>query len=271
MFWILILIPFATVVTAFLLYRQVGKRDFFKLDIVQFVYAFVLSPLSFVWLKSFLLYFAKNETTHVLSQNQLFLLDTAFSVIFLYLYAFVVMHSLTKTFEVKLQRDPLFDILEHSEQLHLRISHTSMYMLIGLIFTLLAITNMFFPIQSNLTQIGMYTLFGIGVAAGFVAYAGIWLSNFTKGNFLRIIKLIYGVYFMVLIVAYFVFDLRFSGDYGLYWFVFSMLSGMVLASQLFQRSERSRKLVNRFHHKHKEGWSEDNFLTILEKLRPEGK
>lgn len=268
MFWILILIPAATLLTTFLLYKQVGKRDFLKLDIVQFLYAFVFSPLVFVWLKSFLLYMAKNELDLRLSQNQLFLLDTGFSLIFLYFYAFVVIHSLTKTYEVKLQRDPLFDILAHAEEFHLWISHTSMYFLSGLLLTLLGLTNLWVPLSLELSPLSMYGVMTLGLAMGWIGFSAIWLSNFTAGKFLRIIKLFFGIDLTALILGYFWFSPTFSGTFALYWFMLMIFSGVIMASQVVKRSAKSRQFIGRFHHKHGAGWSENNFLLLVDSLRP---
>lgn len=262
MFWFLILIPLATVSAAFLLYRQVGKRDFFKLDIVQFMYAFVFSPLAFIWMKSLLLAIVRNEVGFILSPNQVFIIDTTFSVIFLYIFAFIAIHSLTKTYEVKLQRDPLFNILAHSEQFHLWISHTVIYLLTGLIFLLLGFVNLWLPVSLETSRFEFFSMVSVGVVLGFVLFSAIWLSNFTAYKFLRLIKLVYGIYFSLLCVAYFVASPNFSGSYVLYWFVTSTFFGLLIASQVVKRSERSRKFIRRFHHKHRQGWSEQNFLLL---------
>jgi hypothetical protein len=267
MFWILILVPVVSTLAALLLYRQVGKRDFLKLDLVQFAYAFVFSPIAFIWMKSLLLYLAKNDTDLRLTQNQLFLVDTAFSLIFLYFFAFVVIHSLTKTFEVKLQRDPLFDILEHSEQFHLWISHTSMYLLSGAILTLLSLTNLFLPLNLELRRPEFYLLLLLGFILGVITYAGIWLSNFTARKFLRLVKLIFGSLFVVQVLAYFWIGPSFSGAYGLYWFIVMLFAAVVMSSQAIQRSTRGKNLLSRLNHKHEDGWSDQNFLLITDKLR----
>lgn len=267
MFWVLIVIPAATMLTTFLLYKQVGKRDFMKLDIVQFLYAFVFSPLVFVWLKSLLLYMVRNETELQLDQSQLFLLDTTFSLIFLYLYAFIVIHSLTKTYEVKLQRDPLFDILEHAEDFHLWISHTSVYFLSGVLIALLGLTNLFIPVSLELDFLGMFGVVLIALGIGWLGFSAIWLSNFTEGRFLRLIKLFFGIDLTVLILAYFWHGPSFTGSYAVYWFSTMIFAGVISASQIVKRSARSRKMLQKFHHKHAEGWAENNFLLIRDKIR----
>lgn len=268
MLWILVTIPVVTPLVGLLLYRQVGKKEFLKLDIVQFVYAFVLGPIAFVWMKSMLYFLSRNEIGATLTPNQLFFIDTAFSVIFLYFSAFVAIHSLTKTFEVKLQKDPLFDILAHSEKFHLWISHTSIYTLGGLIFMLLGLTNLALPLAIELTRTAFFIILTAALVLGFILYAGIWLSNFTANKFLRLVQLIFGFYFIIQIFAYFFASPSFSGEYIVYWFIVMIFASMVFSFQVISRSQKSRNWINKLHHKHRDGWSENNFLLILDKLRP---
>jgi hypothetical protein len=264
--WILIAIPVITPLIGLLLYRQVGKKEFLKLDIVQFVYAFILGPIAFVWMKSMLFFLSRNDLGTSLSLNQLFFIDTAFSVIFLYLSAFIAIHSLTKTFEVKLQKDPLFDILEHSEKFHLWISHTSIYTLGGLIFMLLGLINLFLPLAIELTRTAFFLILLAALILGFILYAGIWLSNFTASKFLRLVQLIYGFFFVIQIFAYFFVSPSFSGEYIVFWFIIMIFASMVFSFQVISRSQKSKTWINKLHHKHHEGWSEKNFLLILDKL-----
>lgn len=266
MFAILILIPTLTTLVGLLLYRQVGKRDFFRLDIVQFLYTFVFSPLLFVWLKSFLLFLAKSELNTSISQTQLFWLDTAFSLVFMYFFAFVAIHSLTKTFEVKLQRDPLFDILAYAEDFHLWISHTSMYFLLQIMVVGLAVTNLFIPLDLPLGRIELYLVMLFGIFTGLVAFAATWLSNFTATKFMRLIKLSFGISFLILVLAYFAFEPTLSGSFAMYWYMIMLFSALVLTSQIVKYSDRSKRFIGRFHHK--KGWSDKNFMLIIDKLRP---
>lgn len=263
MFTILILLPVLTCLAAFLLYNQVGKREFLKLDLVQFIYAFVLTPLAFVWMKSFLLFFAKNEINPNLSQNELFAIDTGFSVLFLFFYAFVVIHSLTKSFEVKKYNDPLYDIVTHSESFHLWISHTFMYSLTLLFIALLSVTNVFIPLSVELSKFAFYSLLGLGTFCGLLTFSAIWLSNFTEYKFLKLMKLIFALFFVVHILLYFFLDPDFNSHFSVYWFVFSIFGATVFASYFVEKSQRSQRFLERFHHK--KGWRHGNFLTLLER------
>jgi hypothetical protein len=264
MFYALVLIPAFTTAAAFLLYKQVGKREFLKLDAVQFIYAFVLSPLSFIWLKSFLLFFAKNEVNPNLSQTEIFAIDTAFSVGFLFFYAFVVIHSLTKSFEMKRHRDPLYDILADSESFHLWISHSFLYSLLLLLVTLLGLTNVFIPLDLTLTKPIFYGVLALGSLGGFLAFAAVYLSNFTEYKFMKLMKLIFAALFSLHVLAYFFFDPKFGASFVVYWASFSIFGSLVFASFILEKSQRSRRFIDRFHHKHSQGWTAGNFLTMLE-------
>lgn len=136
---------------------------------------------------------------------------------------------------------------------------------------LLGLTNLFAPLALEIHRIGMFFLLVIGFFSGTIGFSAVWLSNFTASKFLRLIKLCLGFYFMVLILAYFIFAPSLSGAYGLYWFVSMIFAGVFLASQIIKRSARSRRFINRFHHKHREGWSEHNFMLILDTLRTPSK
>ncbi len=264
---VLIIVPLATAVITFLLYRHVGKREFLRLDIVQFLYAFVFIPIMFLWMKTFLLYFARNEIGAPVNDTQLFVIDSAFSVIFLYISAFVAIHSLTKTFEIKVRRDPLYDIIEHAEKFHLWISHTFMYYLIMMLFVLLALTNILFPIDVEMDKKMFFVLLGLGWFAGLLGYASVMLSNFTKNAFMRLMKIGFGLGFTILVIAYFLFNPRFSPEYLVYWFVTNIFLTLVASSFLIERSESMTRFLNRFHHKHKDGWQAGNFLLLEDFLK----
>lgn len=261
MFTLLVLLPILTAVAAFLIYKQVGKREFLKLDLVQFVYAFILSPLVFIWMKSFILFFAKNEVDFTLSQNDLFVVDTAFSVLFLFFYAFVVIHSLTKSFEVKKYRDPLYDIVTHVESFHLWISHSFLYFFGLLLIALISIMNVFVPVLVELSKVSFYIIITLGIFSGLLTFSAIWLSNFTEYKFLKLMKLIFAIFFASHILLYFVMSPGFHPHYFVYWFVFALFGSTVFASFFIEKSTRSQRFIERFHHK--KNWKYGNFLTLL--------
>lgn len=263
MLTILVFLPVLASLAAFFLYKHAGKREILKLDLVQFIYAFVLSPLAFIWMKSFVLFFAKNEVNPNLTQNELFIIDTGFSVLFLFFYAFVVIHSLTKSFELKRYQDPLYDILTHVESFHLWISHTFMYTITLILIALLSTTNVFVPLLIDISKWSFYGLLLLGSFCGLLAFSAIWLSNFTENKFLKLMKLIFALLFSLHVVLYYLFDPKFNASYFVYWFVFALFGSTVFASYFIEKSRRSRRFIERFHHK--KGWEMGNFLTLLEK------
>lgn len=107
---ILFLVPTFAILSSLYLYQHTGKREILKFDLVQFVYAFILAPIVYIWLKSFLFVFLVSELNLHLSVTDLFIADTVLTIIFLYVFAFLVIHSLTKSFELKRLRDPFYAV-----------------------------------------------------------------------------------------------------------------------------------------------------------------
>ncbi|PIR61877.1 MAG: hypothetical protein COY81_01125 [Candidatus Pacebacteria bacterium CG_4_10_14_0_8_um_filter_43_12] len=241
MITLLYLIPVFSIVSAIVVYRLNGKREFLKLDLVQFFYAFILSPVLFIWLKTFLYFLLRVEVTVSLSSGQLFLFDTIFSTLFLYIFAFVVIHSLTKSFNLKRTVDPLYNLFEDSEFFHLWLTHLMMY-LGGMVLTsVLALLNIWFPLEISLTTTGFYFLFGSGFLCGFVVFLLAWLSDpkQEEANFMRLMKLAFGFFFLIHVVLYFVFNPPFSAAYGLYWWSLNIFTALVICSLFSYKSERA--------------------------------
>ena len=255
--------PLVALIVSFLLYRQTGKRELLKFDIVQLLYAFVIAPLMFIWLKSFLYYILTVESSFAPTPANLFLIDTSFSVVFLFIYAFIVIHWVTKSFEVKRYKDPFYDMLSHSETLHLWVSHTFMFLGILVLLLMLAIANIFFPLEVEASRLQFYFILALGYLAGWIGFAGVWLANFTESKFLLLMRFCFAIYFLILALSYFVSGLKFSSDYGVFWFLFMSGLGLTSGSFLLEKSNKVTRFVNTFTHKHKEGWQKGNFLTLL--------
>lgn len=238
---LLYLIPFFSVISALVVYRLNGKREFLKLDLVQFFYAFILSPVLFVWLKTFLYFLLRVEANVVLSQGQLFLFDTIYSTFFLYVFAFVVIHSLTKSFNLKQTHDPLYDIFEHSEFFHLWLTHLIMYLGGMVLLTLVAISNIWFPLDLQLAEPLFYILFASGFVSGFLIFMIVWLSDpkQERANFMRLMKLSFGFFFLIHVVLYFVFNPPFSPALGLYWWSLNAFTALVVCSLFAYKSEKA--------------------------------
>lgn len=268
MFSLLLIIPMAAIVSGVLIYGRSGKRDFLKFDLVQFVYAFLLAPLLFVWMKSFLFYLLRQEFDVRLSLNEIFILDTMFSVLSIYIYSFIVIHSLTKSFELKRYVDPLYDVFSHAEALHLWISHTGMYVGGMIIFSIVSLTNVFLPAEIEMNRNFFYFSLGLGLLSGIFAFAGMWMSNFTeKPTFLKILKLSIAFCLTAHVAAYFIVDPSFGPSSIIYWTVFMAFLAAGLCSYVFERSEKASSWFERFHHKKGWNWKSGNFLRSKSKFK----
>ena len=252
MTWLLFLIPVLAMASALGIYPKNGKREFLKFDVVQFFYAFILSPVLFIWIKSFLFFILRQELGLNLSLTGIFIWDTVFSVSFLFVYAFIVIHSLTKSFENKRYIDPLYDVFKHSETMHLWVSHTAIYFGAMALVSLLSIANIFFPVPWELNQLQFYSVLVFGFSIGGIGFSAIWLSVF-ESKFLRVNKLLFGFFFLLHVIIYFWFDPTFKSTHMLYWMFFSAFTSLVLLSLFFERSERAVSLVEKL--SNKLGWS----------------
>lgn len=242
---VLLLIPLLTILSALSIYHHNGKRQFMSFDLVQFLYAFILSPLMFIWLKSFLFFLLRSELGIKLSVNQLFIFDSVFSLLFIYLYAFIVIHSLTKSFKIRWQKDPLYDIFLHSEYFHLWLSHIGMFTGAILLTALLGITNLFVPLLLPYTKNFLYGMVGVGIVLGVSAFVSLWLSNPLQGHFMRWIKVLFGISFLVHVLCYFLFDPSFSVTKAFYWMTFVGFTTTVLCSLFIHKSARALRMMNR--------------------------
>lgn len=240
-------IPLFAVASAVFLYRLNGKKEFLKLDVVQFFYAFLMAPALFVWLKTFLFVILRTEINFRLSSNQLFVIDTLLSVVFLYVYGFVVIHALTKSFSLRRSRDPLYDIFAHSEFFHLWLTHLIVFVGSIVLIAAVATFNIFFPIELEAERWIFYILSFSGVLTGMIFFLITWLSDPKQdgANFMRLMKLLYGFYFLVHLVQYFIFSPPFTPKFGVYWWSFGASIGLALSSLFVYRSVRAQSLFER--------------------------
>lgn len=217
---LLILLPLLITASAFYLYRHNGKREIMRLDLVQFAYAFVLLPVVFIWMKSFMYVVLKSELNLSLSFSEFFIVDTTFSTLFLFIYAFVVIHSLTKSFHLKRYRDPLYDMFDHSEYFHLTVSHAVIYGGVLLLAALTGVINLIWPLSFNYTRNVFRGIAAFGGLSGVIAFIGIWKYESPTPMFMRIMKLLFGLFFTIYVVLYYAMEIPFNSRYLLYWFVF---------------------------------------------------
>lgn len=237
---LLTLIPILTVISAFWLYKYNGRKEIFRFDLVQFVYAFVITPLFFIWIKTFVFYLLKDELGIGLTVNQLFIVDTAFSVLMFYIFAFVVIHSLTKTFKLNLLKRPdSFDIMKLSEYFHMWFSHLVIYSGFLLAITLLSVINLLYPLDVE-TQFStmMFVMIG-GLVGGGVSFMAIWNYNPSRPAFFTLMKALIGLLFALHIVLYFLLEVRFSLAYAIYWYIFMSFASLFIISLFITRSSKA--------------------------------
>lgn len=266
----LLLIPLITVAIGVLIYKlQNKKKEFLKLDLVQFIYLFLIAPTMFVWSKSFIFYILRNELQLKLTVTELFIIDTVFSVLSFVVIAAIAIHSLTKTFWIKRHHDPEFDIYHLSEYFHLWWSHIVMWgggMILG---TFMSIVNVIVPLELvTATKLQFYSLFGLGLIFGISFFYIIWNSDPQQGNYMRLMKLFLAFSLLIHIVIYFIFEPAFNISYGVYWFMLSTFSSAVFAASTFERYEKTNKLREFFLHS---GWGENKGVNLFGALKvPDG-
>lgn len=228
-------------------YRFVGKKEFAKFDFVQFVYAFVVAPVVFIWFKTFLHGLLQNQTELLLSPQTIFLIDTAFSVYFLYIFAFIVIHSLTKSFRVKMLKNPLHDLFHHSEYFHLWLTHVITFAGGMVTVAFFSVVNAFIPATINLGINSFYSIIVLAIASGVAFFIGLWMSDprQDEANFMRIMKLVAAVLFIVLVGVYFGFNPAFSSEYVFFWFGLFAFASIVSCSAFAYKSVRAKNFFER--------------------------
>lgn len=228
-------------------YRYHGRKEVIRFDLVQFVYSFILAPVGFVWFKTFLYGLMQTELNQGFSSRSLFIIDTAFSVYFLYLFAFIVIHSLTKSFQLKAADDPLYDLFHDNEYFHLWLTHIVIFggsMFLGAFF---ALVNVLFPLDIVATRPVMIATIVIGVLSGILFFIMLWMADPKQegANFLRLMKLIAAAVFIFLVGIYFTLDPAFSAQYIFFWWCLFSFAGMVGCSAFAYKSVRAQNLFTR--------------------------
>jgi hypothetical protein len=197
-------------------WRFSGRKELMKMDLVQFLYAFVIAPAIFIWVKTALFFNLRHELG--VSINDAFWIDTALTMLALYIYSFVVIHSLTKSFQIKRTKDPLFDLFERSEYFHLWLSHLVVYSGALLTMLFLGMLNLFFPITLISSRPALYLGILIGILIGGIVYWAILVYRVEKQkSFDRIMKFQVYIYTFVILVAYLIADPKFRPSYTVFW------------------------------------------------------
>jgi hypothetical protein len=240
-------IPLFAIISGLLMYRFTGRREIMKLDIVQFFFAFVIAPVFFVWLKTLLFVVVRDEVAWRISIADVFVIDSIMSVVFLYIYAFVVIHSLTKTFHLNWTTDPLYDVFEHSEFYHQLLSHVVIYVGAMIMLSLLSTLNLIFPFTDvPMDSSSVYALCGFGSICGLVGFISIWQYETEEANFMRLMKLAIGSFFLWHVGVYFWTGPRFDLEYSVYWWATSILATMTLLSLFAERREHRSRWLQMF-------------------------
>lgn len=249
----LFLIPALAILSALYLYQHTGKREILRFDLVQFVYAFVLTPIIYIWLKSFLFVFLVQELDLHLSVTDIFIADTAYTIIFLYVFAFIIIHSLTKSFQLKRLRDPFYDMFQHSEFFHMLTSHIPPYVGGIILFGILSTANVFIPLTAATNMLGFYIALCLGLLFGLVIYIALLLTDddFEEKypRFEMFIELLFVVSFIYLVLLYFLYRPEFNLGRVMYWFVLMITLGFIIGSYVLERSQKTVKLLKKFHYR----------------------
>ncbi len=263
-----ILLPLLICSSALYLYRFSGRRELLNFDVVQFLYAFVLLPTMFVWFKSALFVILRDQVGLSLSMTQLFMIDTVFSTVGLFISFFIVIHSLTKSINLIVTKDPLVDVHELSEYFHLSFSHFAIYLGELVLVIMISLLTIFLPWYGGTWSIATIVIL-LGVAAGVYFYMSVINFEVASRNFLRIIKILLGLTLLIQMTGYYLKDVTFSPEYMGYW---SMLAAVLVATflNLFvypTRTDEGKKIYNLSINKTVTRWVTDSRTYVLQRMR----
>ena len=247
---ILLFIPILASIAALFLYRFQGPhREVFKFDLVQFVYLFVLAPSLYIWFKSILYVVLRNELGSKLSQTDLFIIDTTFSVVSLFIIAAVAIHSVTKTIWLKKNHDPEFDIFALSEYFHLWWSHLVMWGGAMVCLSFVSIANVFFPLKILDNNQLFNILLIAGLFFGAMMFLAFSMSDPRQANYMRLIKLQLIGHVLIHVVIYYFYQPPFAIQYIGYWSTTAGFVSAAICSGFFDRHNRAARLRKFFIHK----------------------
>ncbi|MBT4652808.1 MAG: hypothetical protein HN981_00875 [Candidatus Pacebacteria bacterium] len=224
-------IPLLALISGVLLYKQTGKKEILRFDMVNFFYAFILMPTVYIWFKSLLFLLLRSELGIIISQSELFIWDTVYSIVFMFIFASVVIHSLTKSFELNIKKDPLYDLFEHSEYFHLWLSHI-IFFGGGMIFiTLLSIINVWFDLSIFISKFNFYLLLLTSpITSIFIFKMFEYSALDEKFTFLKLMKFIIGICFFIYALVYIVFEPIFASEKIVYWYMTNVFGFLALIS-----------------------------------------
>lgn len=261
----LLLIPILTTIFGLLIYKYQSSNgiEIFRIDLVQFVYLFLVTPTLYVWLKSFLFYILRNELDVTLSVTEIFVIDTIFSVFAIIVMAALAIHSLTKVFWLKRHNNPEFDLYSLSEYFHLWWSHIVIWGGAMILGTFISIANVFVPLE--VVADAKFQLFGVmavGSIFGAIFFFAIWSSDPKQGNFMKLMKLLLALFLIIHFFIYFILEPEFTIALASYWFNFAFYVVAVISAATFERYERTNKIRSWLLHL---GWGENKGVNIFNK------
>ncbi len=248
---LLAFIPFCIFLSVVVLYRHQGKKEFLKFDLVHFLYAFVFAPLMFLWLKFVLYYLLQGEDSSF-SLKETFVYDSLLSMSMLYVFAFIVIHTLTVSFSLKKKRDPGYDIFHHSEFYHIWVSHAAIYAGGMVVATLASFFNLFYPFYVANNKAYLVLLMVLGGGIGLLSYGSISFfstsfSSRTSARFSRFMKLLYLIFVLAHLFIYFLLSPPLSLRVGTYWFFTSTFAVLATCGIFLDRSQKAKKLIHKIH------------------------
>jgi hypothetical protein len=186
------------------------------------------------------------------------MIDTGFSVVAMFIFAFVMVHSLTKSFNLKLYKDPLHDLFLHSEYFHLWLTHLVLFIGMMVLVTFFSIVNLYIPLEIYAAKEVFLGFLGLSWVIGLFGFMAVWMSDIEQANFMRIMKLCFAFFFLIHVLVYFFYDPSFSMRYGVYWFGLMMFAAASTVSLFAEKSERATSFIQRW--KHGKSWK---FKAIL--------
>jgi hypothetical protein len=261
---LLALVPILAIMAGLLLYTQSGKKEILRFDLVQFFNTFILLPVVYVWFKSFLYFLLQTEFSELITQASLLFWDTLYSVLFLFLYAFMVVHSLTKSFQLKRDKDPLYDLFEHSEYYHLWVTHTIIFVVGMFIALLLAALNAWIDLPWSLSTSQFYIILIAGLITAGLVFKAFLISDFGDWRFVKLMKLFSGIFLVLHIGVYAIFEPSFTGEKAMFWYQLITFFGLTTIGLLHESEPTPLPVHRRI--KNKFSWLGKKFFGELKKL-----
>ncbi len=229
----LALLPIGILALGFFIFRFNGRKELLRMDLIQFIYAFVLAPMMLIWLKT-IVFYSLDADIGVYGQEDKFVIDTVLTTILFLIYAFLVIHSLTKSFQIRKAKDPLFDIFEHAEYFHFWLSHIVVYSGGLLVMLILGGLNIFSPLLLLSSKTNLYFGIILGVIFSILYYTALRLyKTKEQKKFDKVMKLQLYAYTFLMLGAYIMFRPKFTPQYSVFWctsfffFFTSVLSQLV--------------------------------------------